>query len=600
MTPADFGEYTDNPKLKWSFVGGHYQAIDMDPNQIWRPSGVGAGDRPEANALVLTGMVQGQKTLAIVIRGSDQVADFVDFGTFAKHYAKFAPLVTAIKDYLTDASNGISQVLIAGHSLGAGALQYFMRDLPDTGTYTVRGFTDGSPGAEVDAGDARINNFIHSYSGDAGGEHEGDPVPVLGQLSKIVPGMATKLRAGTDIFIHDDVPNKITEQSFFGPQHNENLYLYDLAKVASFANEGPFYNSGLASALRANVLYTGSGLDHPVHIAVGRPLTSDFTATEQWDLVPYSRDVYAYREDDYVLANRSKVFVSEDGDPIISGNDNIIVTAANLLATVQSRSIDGASGDDTLVVPFRSVSPFGKVLFVQERNSDGGIKLTFIGDNDHNSGYVGTLYNIERIQYLDKVEALDGHVLTVQRPQVSPSNLSQVSGLAAGASGLTTTMVVDHAYDYADAGDGDLDVLGTDTRDIIYLGHGNKTIRAGDDDDTIVVTESGGTDRITIDGGPGIDLIIGGNGVETYYVDNAGDDVVINSPAGHHTIFAAADYTVPENVDDLILQDGALFGAGNSRDNNLVGNTAPNDLQGLAGNDAEALAPTRSCLTLPH
>jgi hypothetical protein len=76
-------------------------------------------DTPEANATVLTGIVDGnptdatpgKRTLAVTFRGTDQLADFTDFVWFGEHYEKYRPLLKSLKTYLGDSKNGIEQVL---------------------------------------------------------------------------------------------------------------------------------------------------------------------------------------------------------------------------------------------------------------------------------------------------------------------------------------------------------------------------------------------------------------------------------------------------------------------------------------------------------
>ena len=58
---------------------------------------------------MLTGLVHDpvsgtdKRTLALVIRGTDQVADaYFDYQNFGTHYDKFAPLVAALHNYLAD------------------------------------------------------------------------------------------------------------------------------------------------------------------------------------------------------------------------------------------------------------------------------------------------------------------------------------------------------------------------------------------------------------------------------------------------------------------------------------------------------------------
>jgi hypothetical protein len=178
-------EEQSNP-LKYSFVGGQYQAIDTsEPVPI-------TGDYAEANALLLTGLVHDpvsgtdKRTLTLVIRGTDQVADaYFDYQNFQSHYAKFAPLVAALHNYLADPAAGIQQVLISGHSLGAGVVPYFMHAFPDTASYSVRAYVDGPPGSEADAGDSRIVNFVHAgmIFPAEGDDHRGDAVVILGEVS---------------------------------------------------------------------------------------------------------------------------------------------------------------------------------------------------------------------------------------------------------------------------------------------------------------------------------------------------------------------------------------------------------------------------------
>ena len=165
----------------------------------------------------------------------------------------FFPLVQAIHHYLTDPAAGIQQVLISGHSLGAGVVPYFMQSLPNTASYAVRAYVDGPPGSEVDAGDSRIVNFVHAGQiFPAADDHRGDAVVIIGEVSHsddtniggglvdkaIVEGIMDvlspagidpKTRVGSDILIDSDVPQDLPivswvyGQGLFGPQHNSNL-----------------------------------------------------------------------------------------------------------------------------------------------------------------------------------------------------------------------------------------------------------------------------------------------------------------------------------------------------------------------------------------
>ena len=280
VTASELGMAAEDqsPPLKYSFVGGQYQGLDTN----------GA----EANALVLTGLVHDpvsgtdKRTLTLVIRGTDQVADaYFDYQNFQTHYAKFAPLVAALHDYLADAAAGIQQVLISGHSLGAGVVPYFMQAFPDTASYAVRAYVDGPPGSEVDAGDSRIVNFVHAGQiFPAADDHRGDAVVIVGEVSHsddtniggglvdkaIVEGIMDvlspsgidpKTRVGSDILIDSDVPQDLPivswvyGQGLFGPQHNSNLYAADLASWCVLPMTTTVRSPGPTRARRSTALW---------------------------------------------------------------------------------------------------------------------------------------------------------------------------------------------------------------------------------------------------------------------------------------------------------------------------------------------------------
>jgi Ca2+-binding RTX toxin-like protein len=89
-----------------------------------------------------------------------------------------------------------------------------------------------------------------------------------------------------------------------------------------------------------------------------------------------------------------------------------------------------------------------------------------------------------------------------------------------------------------------------------------------------------------VDGGAGADTMIGGFGNDTYFVDNAGDTVVENANEGNDTVFASVNFTLPANVENLILQGNAdLQGYGNGLSNVVYGNAGNDLLNGGGGVD---------------
>jgi len=104
---------------------------------------------------------------------------------------------------------------------------------------------------------------------------------------------------------------------------------------------------------------------------------------------------------------------------------------------------------------------------------------------------------------------------------------------------------------------------------------------AGNDGNNIL---SGGAGNDSIIGGSGADSMYGGTGSDIYYVDNPGDTIIENTGQGKDTVYAYGSYTLPENVEVLYTQLGAI-GNGNNLNNSIFGDCFNNNLSGAAGND---------------
>ena len=359
MGAADF---LQQGNTRYTFVNGYYQAYSTDDAL---PSLLG-GDHPEADALVVAGNVNGKKTLAISFSGTDQTADFWDYFTFATYYAKYKPLIDALKAYV--ANNGIQQILVSGHSLGAGALQYFMNDFASS-SIPVYAYTAGTPGSEVDTGDSRIVNFIHTD----------DVVPKLGTLSQAAPvlskatyilgiaGFGTplstasnlassllgtisaKYRTGETIKIDSDVAD------FMGTaEHKVGLYEQDTLKLEFFATDANSPFEAVAAAIAnsdetvlRNLLLTYPGAT--LQVAVGQPWVFNTTTGvvggtfNAAGLAGYNSDVRAYSADQYVLGNENSAF-----------GTTFMVAQGTLVAAASQRVFDGGSNSNNnrIVLPY--------------------------------------------------------------------------------------------------------------------------------------------------------------------------------------------------------------------------------------------------------
>ena len=109
---------------------------------------------------------------------------------------------------------------------------------------------------------------------------------------------------------------------------------------------------------------------------------------------------------------------------------------------------------------------------------------------------------------------------------------------------------------------------------------------------SVAITGNGGNDLITANSGAdtlvagsGVDTFVGGAGADTFVVNSVGD-VVQDGYASGSQIESSASYSLPANVDILIL-DGSdnIEGTANSDADSLVGSSGADTLMGAAGAD---------------
>jgi ELWxxDGT repeat protein len=90
----------------------------------------------------------------------------------------------------------------------------------------------------------------------------------------------------------------------------------------------------------------------------------------------------------------------------------------------------------------------------------------------------------------------------------------------------------------------------------------------------------------TLVGTSGADAMTGLAGNDTYTVNDAGDLVIEALNEGTDTVQASIFYTLPNNVENLLLTGtGNLNGTGNALNNQIKGNSGNNSLNGAAGVD---------------
>lgn len=142
-------------------------------------------------------------------------------------------------------------------------------------------------------------------------------------------------------------------------------------------------------------------------------------------------------------------------------------------------------------------------------------------------------------------------------------------------------------------GGGDDDMLeGDEGNDKLAGGAGGDELNGGDGNDNL--SGSAGDDDLS--GGNGKDGLAGGDGDDAYHlllddVSATGKPIDTiteksNEGSGTDTVYSEVSFTLPTNVENLILEGTAdINGTGNKGDNTITGNSGANQLAGKEGAD---------------
>ena len=112
------------------------------------------------------------------------------------------------------------------------------------------------------------------------------------------------------------------------------------------------------------------------------------------------------------------------------------------------------------------------------------------------------------------------------------------------------------------------------------------TIRGNEKDNYL----TGNSLNNTLIGGDGADTLTADIGMDYYYVNSVDDVVIEASGRGTDTIEVSGitSYTLPNNIEKLVLGADVVDGTGNSLNNTITGNANDNSLTGAGGNDSLA------------
>lgn len=237
----------------------------------------------------------------------------------------------------------------------------------------------------------------------------------------------------------------------------------------------------------------------------------------------------------------------------------------------------------------------------------------------------------------DEIRATGSAAATIDLRAATAAYQTGGGGFISAVTGSTGgfTIAKGAVIENATGGDGNDTLIGNSARNWLDGGAGADTMQGmtGDDvyaidnaGDKILETASAGTDRVassasfrlpanvehlkltgaapaaagnamsnnisgndvknTINGEGGADKMWGLGGDDTFVVDNLGDNVFEDAGKGTDKVSSKLDYILPENVENLTLQESAALKAiGNALDNTVVGNSNDNLVIGNFGAD---------------
>ncbi|TMJ13827.1 MAG: calcium-binding protein, partial [Alphaproteobacteria bacterium] len=278
---------------------------------------------------------------------------------------------------------------------------------------------------------------------------------------------------------------------------------------------------------------------------------------------------------------------------ILTGAANIAGTgngAANALTGNNGNNLlDGGLGGDAMA------GGLGNDIYVVDNGGDSATEQAGEGVDIVQSSIAFVLgANIEGLTLTGaaNVNGTGNELVNVINGNSGNNVLNGLLGGDVMAGGLgDDTYIVDNSGDKANEGVGAGDDLvlssvsfgiGANIERLTLTGAGNTTAIGNELANTLI----GNNGNNILTGGLGADVMTGGLGNDVYSVDEAGDVVNEFASGGTDRVDSAISYTLAAELENLTLTGAAVVnGAGNAKDNVLIGNSAANVLTGNGGND---------------
>ena len=501
----------------------------------------------------------------------------------------------------------------------------------DDGTDLLR----GGPGLDSLRGNAG-NDALYGGDGDdvLAGDRDNDTLAGEAGNDRLDGGLGIDAMAGgtgDDTYVVDDPGDTAAEAVSEGTDTVEasasyalpaNVEHLTLTGTAAIAGTGNGLNNRLTGNAGANTLAGGAGLDW----LAGGPGNDTYVLTDAGDVVielgeegtdlVQSSVTYALPEHVETLVLTATAAVNGTGNALnnrLTGNG-----AANVLdGGAGDDLLEGGAGNDTLAGGAgldRLVGGAGDDTYLIAEAGDVVIELAGEGTDLIQSSLTFTLPEHVENLALTATAAVNGTGNALNNRLTGNGAANVLDGGAgddlleggaghdtlAGGAGLDRLVggAGDDTYLIAEASDVVVESAnqGTDTIEspvsyalpasaerLILKGTGTIDGQGNASANTLI----GNTAANRLNGGAGVDAMQGGSGDDTYVVDDVADTVAEAPNAGRDTIESSVTYTLPENVDKLVLTGtAAINGTGNVLSNVLTGNSGENRLDGGAGTDA--------------
>jgi Ca2+-binding RTX toxin-like protein len=400
--------------------------------------------------------------------------------------------------------------------------------------------------------------------------------------------------AGNDTYLVDNAgdtvlenPNEGTDTvqssvSYFLDDDIENLTLTGTAAINATGNS---LNNVLTGNSGANILDGGTGADTMSGGAGDDTYIVDNTGDTVTEAANAGSDTVQSSVTFTLGVNIENLRLT--GTVAINGTGNTLnnVLRGNSAANV----LNGLTGADTMI------GGAGDDTYVVDDPGDTVTEGAGAGTDTVQSSVTHTLsLNVENLT-LTGTAAINATGNTLNNVLTGNSAANVLNGMTgadamSGGAGNDTYVVDDAGDTVTEAASAGTDTVQTSITYTLPSNVENLTLTGtaaiNGTGNTLNNVLTGNSGANVLDGGSGADTMSGGAGDDTYIVDKTTDTVTEAANAGTDTVQSSVTYTLPTNVENLILTGTtAINGTGNTLNNTLTGNSAANVLDGLAGAD---------------